>query len=237
MEIRKFTLYKLRTMNLNWNLNWPKILPLLLLNILLIAPASAQSMFDLSFQGKLADIQGKEISNEHFDLAVQICRESAYEVLYEIKTSTSSDEGGWFGFIIPNMSQFLMEEGELKHPVEIRLEILPNAETKWMREGEDFMLSYTLKPYADSADYQLMMTRMEGSKLIMYSENHLYAFKDQDPFAYLLGGFLITNQPAFSDSMLLELKQWLSPLPGDEQGGASRGVKGGFPSGGYYKKK
>lgn len=218
-------------------LNLPKVLSLLLLNLFLLSPASAQSVFDLCFQGKLADINGKEISNEHFDLAVQISRELDYKVLYEIKTSTSSDEGGWFGFSIPTISQFLMDDGELKHSVEIRLELVPNAETKWMKKGEDFMLSYTLKPYTDNTDYQLIMTRMEGSKLVMYSEDHLYAFKDQDPFAYLLGGFIITDQPAFSDTMLIYHKQWLSPVPGDEQGGASRGVKGGFPSGGYYKKK
>ncbi|MEN8204344.1 MAG: hypothetical protein ABFS28_17245, partial [Bacteroidota bacterium] len=178
-----------------------------------------------------------EISDENFDLKVQITRISANEVLYEMKTSSSSDEGGWFGFNIPNMSQFLMEEGELKYPVEIKMEILPNDSTKWMREGEDFMVSYTLKPYADSVDNQLMMTRMEGSTLVVHSDKHLYAFKDLDPFAYLLGGFLITVPPPYIDSMLIDLKQWLSPDPEDEQGGASRGVKGGFPSGGYYKKK
>lgn len=218
-------------------LNLPKILSFLLLNLFLLTPTWSQSTFDLCFQGKLADINGKEISNEYFDLTVQISRGSDYEVLYEIKTSTSSDEGGWFGFSIPNMSQFLVEGGELKHPVEIKLELLPNRETKWMKSGEDFMLSYTLKPYTDNNDYQLMMTRMEGSKLAMYSEDHLYAFKDQDPFAYLLGGFMITDQPAFSDSLLIDHKQWLSPAPDDEQGGTSRGVKGVFPGGRYYKKK
>jgi len=219
------------------NLNRLNLLALILIQLLLIIPASSQSIFDLYFQGRLADIQGKAIGNEQFDLAVKIIKKTNYKILYEINTSSSSDENGWFSFAIPNMSHFLLEEGEPTHSVEIKMEILPNESTKWMQEGEDFMVTYTLQPYRDSADNQLMMTRMEGSKLVKHSEDHLIAFKDRDPFAYLLGGFLIIDQAPSRDSSLLDLQQWLTPESGEEDGGVSRGVKGGFPSGGYYKKK
>lgn len=219
------------------NLNWPRVFLLVLMQSLFFYTASAQSKFDLCFRGLLADIEGEKIPEEHFDLKVQVSKVSAYEILYEFNTATYTDSGGWFGFIIPRMSQFLMEGNELSHPVEIRMEILPNKDTKWVREGEDFMVSYSLKPGSDDAENKLIMTRMEGSELEGHSEEHLCAFKDLDPFAYLLGGFLITDEPPFKNQSLLDLQQWLSPDQEDEEGETSRGVKGGFPSGGYYKKK
>ncbi len=63
------------------------------------------------------------------------------------------------------------------------------------------------------------------------------AFKDQDPFGYLLGGFLITDQPPLKPESTGDLQQWLSPENQDAEGGTSRGVKGAFPKGGYQKKK
>lgn len=233
MEICKFTLHKPYIMNLSS----PKIVLYVLLNLLLVTPLFAQSLFDLSFQGKLADIENKVIGNEDFDLIVQVTRQSGPEVLYEIKTSLASDENGWFGYTIPKISHFLMDGGEISNLVDIKMEILPNEKTKWMRKGEDFMVSYTLKAFRDSVDYQLMMTRMEGSKLVMHSEEHLFAFKDIDPFGYLLGGFLISDEPPISDQSLLDLQQWLIPEASEETPQPSRGVKGDFPKGGYQKKK
>jgi hypothetical protein len=194
-------------------------------------------MFDLCFRGLLADIEGEKIPEEHFDLRIQVSKASAYEIVYEYHTASYTDSGGWFGFIIPRMSQLLMEGDKVLHPVDLRMEILPNKDTKWMKEGEDFMVSYSLKPGSNDAENKLTITRMEGSKLEVYTEEHLYAFKDLEPFAYLLGGFLITDEPPFKDQSLLDLQQWLSPEQEEKEGDASRGVKGGFPSGGYYKKK
>jgi len=77
---------------------------------------------------------------------------------------------------------------------------------------------------------------MEGSELVVHTENHLFAFKDQYPFAYLTGGFLITDKPPVSTQSISDLQQWLLPVDQDEDGAPSRGVKGGFPAGGYYKK-
>jgi hypothetical protein len=219
------------------HLNQPRILLLLFALCVVFPPASAQASFELCFRGKLADIEGEHISQEHFDLKVQISKKHASEILYAFRTSTYSDEDGWFGFVIPALSGYLPDGNEHMQPLNISLEILPNKDTEWMREGDDFLVSYTLKPYPDSAGSTFVMMRMEGSELQVHSEEHLYAFKDLDPFAYLLGGFLITDHPPLSDQNLMDLQQWLSPDPAGEEGETSRGVKGSFPSGGYYKKK
>jgi hypothetical protein len=233
MENCKFTKAKLQSMHLNLS----KFGPLLLLLFLVFSPGSAQPAFELCFRGKMADIEGNSISQEHFNLKVQLSREHASEILYEFRTASYTDEEGWFGFIIPRLPSFLPEESEKMQPLDLTLEILPNKDTKWLEKGDDFLVTYTLRPNPGEDSLQLTMTRMEGSTLQMHSETHLFAFKDQDPFAYLLGGFLITDSPPLTDQSLLDLQLWLSPDSSDEEGGASRGVKGGFPSGGYYKKK
>ena len=117
------------------------------------------------------------------------------------------------------------------------MEVLPSANTKWIGEGEEFLVTYTLKPDQESTDPQLRITRLEGSTLVRHSEEHLLAFKDQDPFAYVQGGFLITDTPPVQAESLSDLKLWLSPEEQDAKEGTSRGVKGGFPKGGYKNKK
>ena len=62
------------------NLNRLNLLALILIQFLLIIPASSQSIFDLYFQGRLADIQGKAIGNEQFDLAVKIIKKTAVKI-------------------------------------------------------------------------------------------------------------------------------------------------------------
>jgi len=219
------------------NLNKRKILSVLLAHLLILATASGQHIYEMKFAGKLADIQGKAICNEAFNLSVQVTREGDYNVLFEIDTSVSSDDEGWFEYTISEISQYLIKEDGHTHPMVIKMELLPNEKTKWMKEGEDFMVSYNLKPGQDKIDTQLIMTRLEGSTLLKHTEDHLFAFKDLDPFSYLLGGFLITDHPPLSDQSINDLKQWLSPEDQDIEGGVSRGVKGSFPSGGYKRKK
>ena len=197
---------------------------------------AGQPNIDLNYQGMLADIQGKKINNEQFDLNVKLMSESDQTIYWETSSSTHTDEDGWFGFTISDISQFLMKDGQIKKAVVIRMEFLPNTMTKWMREGDDFMVSYTLSPTIVNNDIHLKMTRMEGSELVIHSEDHLYAFKDQYPFAYLTSGFLLTDQPPVSSNSVADLKQWLSPDDKVEEGVTSRGVKGGFPAGGYRKK-
>ena len=195
-----------------------------------------QSTYDLNFQGVLTDIQGKSISSEQFNLSVQLRPESGQEVLFEFSSSTQTDEEGWFGYTISEISRFLLKDGKLSNTVVIRMEFLPNENTTWIKEGDDFMVTYKVEPLWIDNSIQLKITRMEGSELVAHTENHLYAFKDQYPFAYLTGGFLITDKPPVSAQSISDLQQWLSPDESDEEGAASRGVKGGFPAGGYYKK-
>ena len=214
-----------------------RISTLLLAHLLILATASGQHIYEMKFAGKLADIQGKAIGNEAFNLSVQLTREGDYKILFEIDTLASTDDEGWFEYTISDISQYLLKEDGHTHPMVIKMELLPNEKTKWMKEGEDFMVSYTLKPALGSIDNQLIMTRLEGSTLLKHTENYLIAFKDLDPFSYLLGGFLITDNPPMGDQSISDLKQWLTPEDLDIEGGASRGVKGSFPSGGYKRKK
>ena len=214
-----------------------RLFTILLAHLLILATASGQHIYEMKFAGKLADIQGKAICNEAFNLSVQVTREGDYKILFEIDTSASSDDEGWFEYTISDISQYLLKEDGHTHPMVIKMELLPNEKTKWMKEGEDFMVFYILEPARDSIDTQLIMTRLEGSTLLKHSEDHLFAFKDLDPFSYLLGGFLITDHPPMDDQSISDLKQWISPENQDIEGGASRGVKGSFPSGGYKRKK
>jgi len=201
-----------------------------------LASATGQPAFDLNFQGILTDIQGNSISNEQFDLSVQLRPESGHEVLFEFNSSTNTDEEGWFGYTISEFSRFIMRDGKFSETVVIRMEFKPNANTRWMKQSDDFMVTYKLEPTLVDNSTQLKITRMEGTELVAHTEDHLFAFKDQYPFAYLTGGFLLTDRPPVSDQSVDDLKQWVSPDEQDEAGAASRGVKGGFPAGGYYKK-
>ncbi len=201
-----------------------------------IGALQGQAVYDLNFQGILADIQGNDISNEGFDLSVQLKHETGQDILYEFSSVTFTDEEGWFGFTISEISRFLIENGQVSKPIVLRMEFLPNENTKWMRKGEDFMVTYTLTPSMDGNQLEIVINRMEGTELVLFSEDHLFAFKDQYPFAMLSGGFLITDQPPVSQESIAHLKQWISPDEDSEIGARSRGVKGGFPAGGYYKK-
>ncbi len=195
-----------------------------------------QSTYDLNFQGMLSDIQGNPIHDEPFNLTVQLLSEESGAALFEFSSSTATDEYGWFGFTISEISRYLMEGRELKHSAVIRMQMEPNVQTRWLAEGEDFLVTYALSPATMGHTTQLKITRMEGSELMVHSEDHLFAYKDQYPFAYLTGGFLMTDRPPVSEQSIDDLKQWLMPREADGDGIPSRGVKGGFPQGGYYKK-
>ena len=104
-----------------------------------------------------------------------------------------------------------------------------------MQKGEDLMVTYTLTPTKRDDAIYLKMLRMEGSELTVHLEDHLYAFKDEYPFAYLTGGFLLTDTPPINKSSLDDLKQWMVPEP-TEKGSATRGVRGSFPKGSYRKR-
>ena len=218
------------------NLKKKKLFLLSALIFAALGTTLGQSAYDLNFQGMLADIEGKSISNEPFELSVQLKTESGQEVLFEFNSSTKTNEEGWFGFTISEISRYLLKDGEISETIVIWMEFLPNENTKWIRNGDDFMVTYTLAPTLVDNSKQLKITRMEGTELMIHSEDHLYVFIDQYPFAYLTGGFLVTDEPPISRQSIADLQHWMVPNDQDEKGAGSRGVKGGFPSGGYYKK-
>lgn len=202
-----------------------------------ITSVMGQAVYDLYFQGVLSDIEGQRVVNESFNLRVEMKRVSGSETLFEFSSVAQSDEEGWFGFNISEISRFLSGDYPFSKPVLIKMEFLPNSSTKWMKPGEDFLLSYTLKSTSAEGEPSLEMTRMEGSKLQLHAEEHLHAFKDEYPFAYITGGFLLSDQNPLNQDLIKDLKRWIIPDESDEEGAASRGVKGGFPTGGYYRKK
>ena len=211
-----------------------------LLSILLgctFGTATGQAVYDLNFQGLLSDIDGQRVANESFDLKVELLRASGSETIFDFSSVAQSDQEGWFGFNISEISRFLNEDEPFSEPLLIKMEFTPNSNTKWIKAGEDFVLSYTLKSSPEGAETALEMIRMEGSKLQVHAEDHLHAFKDEYPFAYLTGGFLLSDQSPIDQELIADLKRWIVPDESDEEGAASRGVKGGFPTGGYYRKK
>ena len=196
--------------------------------------ATAQQSMDLSFQGMLADIEGNRISNEQFDLSLRVLSGSG-DLLWETVSKTSTDEEGWFGFPINDISRFLERDGKPGTAV-IWLEFLPNDNTRWIRKNDNFKVSYTLSAKSQGETTELVITRMEGTDLMAHVEENLFAFRDPYPFSYLTGGFLVTAPP-ITKSSKEDLRNWLSPDEDLEESSASRGVKGGFAPGGYRKKK
>jgi hypothetical protein len=197
--------------------------------------AFGQAVIDLNFQGLLS-ISGEKIASEDFDFTVKlISSESGKSELWSYSAATKTDEDGWLTFTIPEISQYLDMEGNERNSVVIRMEFLPNSHTKWMKEGEDFLVTYTLTPTLKDDAVYLKMKRMEGTDLTVHLEDHLYAFKDDYPFAYLTGGFLLTDAPPLSKTSIDDLRQWISP-DSSEIESETRGVKGGFPKGGYRKR-
>ena len=211
------------------------LLPLVLICFISSGTILAQTNHELSFQGILIDIQGQPICNDQFDLTIKLLHESEQEALYLFRSSFTTDEQGLYGFTIGAISRYFLDGEEFSKKVLLQMEFLPNEQTKWMKEGDDFSVTYTIHPLLMDQNLEFKVTRMEGSELVFHSEDYLFAFKDQDPFAYLLGGFLITDHPPVSPQSIEDLKQWISP--DYKEDADSRGIKGGFPAGGYHRKK
>jgi hypothetical protein len=210
------------------------LIPALLFSVL--ASTSAQANIELNFQGLLTDSDKEIIPGAAFDFTVKlVSSEPGTTELWSLSESMSTDEEGWFSFSIPEMSQYLDLGEDVKKSVVIRMDFLPNSNTTWLNRGEDLMVTYTLTPTMRDDAIYLKMSRMEGSELTMHLEDHLYAFKDEYPFAYLTGGFLLTDMPPLNNNSIDDLKQWLLPEPSDN-GSATRGVRGSFPKGGYRKR-
>ena len=198
--------------------------------------ASGQTSIDLNFQGLLTDADGASFASENFDFTVKlISSEPGRGDLWSQSEAISTDENGWLTFFIPEISQYLNMEEDEKNSVVVRMEFSPNSSTTWLGQGEDFLITYTLTPTKKDETIHLKMSRMDGIELTDHLEDHLYAFKDEYPFAFLTGGFLLTDAPPLDKSSIDDLKQWISPDL-SESDPATRGVKGGFPKGGYRKR-
>ncbi len=202
----------------------------------MLITASGQASIDLNFQGLLTDSNKDLIPGATFDFNVKLVSpEPGKAELWSHSEVISTDEDGWFSFSIPEVSRYLDMDEDVHKSVVIRLDFIPNSKTTWLQKGEDLMVTYTLIPTKRDDAIYLKMSRMEGSELTAHLEDHLYAFKDEYPFAYLTGGFLLTDTPPINKSSLDDLKQWIVPEP-TEKGSATRGVRGSFPKGSYRKR-
>lgn len=201
-----------------------------------ILATSGQATIELNFQGLLTGSSGEKLINESFEFTAKlISSEPGKSELWNYSASTSTDEDGWLTFSIPEISQYLNMEGEERNSIVIQLEFTPNSNTKWLAQGENFLVTYALIPSMKDDAIYLKMSRMDSSELTVHLEDHLYAFKDDYPYAFLTSGFLLTDSPPLTKSSLDDLRQWISP-DSSKDDPASRGVKGGFPKGGYHKR-
>ena len=197
---------------------------------------SGQAAIDLNFQGLLTDASGEIMAGESFDLSVILSSsESGKSELWSNSEISTTDENGWFTYSIPEISQFMETEQNEDNSLVIKMEFLPNSNTKWLSEDEDFLVSYTITAYNTNDAIKLTLSRMEGAELTTHVEDHLFAFKDDYPFAYLTAGFLLTDSPPLNKTSIDDLRQWISP-ESTETDSTTRGVKGGFPKGGYRKR-
>ncbi len=197
---------------------------------------SGQAAIELNFQGLLTDASGEIMAGESFDLSVILSSsESGKNELWSYSEISTTDENGWFTYSVPEISQFLETEQNEDNSLVIKMEFLPNSNTKWLSEDEDFLVSYTIRAYNTDDAIKLTLSRMEGAELTSHVEDHLFAFKDDYPFAYLTAGFLLTDSPPLNKTSIDDLRQWISP-ESSETDSITRGVKGGFPKGGYRKR-
>ena len=197
---------------------------------------SGQAAIDLNFQGLLTDESGEIMAGESFDLSVVLSSpESGKSELWSYSEVCTSDENGWFTYSIPEISRFLETQKNEDKSLVIKMEFLPNSNTKWLSADEDFLVSYTITASNTDDEINLVLSRMEGAELTAHVEDHLFAFKDDYPFAYLTAGFLLTDAPPLNNTSIDDLRQWISP-ESSEVDSTSRGVKGGFPKGGYRKR-
>lgn len=202
----------------------------------LAATVSGQPSIEMNFQGMLTDSNGEAISDEQFNLTVKLMSATQGETeLWSNASKMETNDQGWFSFTVPEISPYLMEDEEIKGSLVISLEFYPTDQTTWMKNGQDFMVSYTLTPTLRNEAIYLKMTRMEGSELTFHLQENLYSFKDEYPFAYLTGGFLLTDAPPLEEQIVDEFRNWI--VPDEEAGSSTRGVKGGFPKAGYSRKR
>lgn len=194
--------------------------------------AFGQSQLELNIQGLLSD-KGELIADDQFNLLVNLDSPDAEgEILWSYSEHVSSNASGWFGLSIPEISQYLDIEGDAQAPLRITMKFSPNSNTKWNISGGELVVIYNILPDSGNNPENMKISRDDGVELIAHDQ--FLAFKDIYPYAYLTSGFLFTDTPPVTVEDKENLRQWISPEPTDPD--STRGVKGGFPKGGYRKK-
>ncbi len=214
-----------------------KLILLILILCCTLSSLRGQDASHLVFVGLLTDMEGSRITNEQFDLRVELKQKRDQSLLFKSTGSVFSDQEGWFESTIENFSGDLPGDGSAGSPLVLVLEFLPNEHTEWIDKDEDFRVSYTLSPFQGENRVKMEIKRQEGSELMEHLEEHFSVFKDQFPFAYLTGGILLSDHYPADKQLLEDLKIWISPSEEEESEAKTRGVKGGFPTGGYHRKK
>jgi len=208
-----------------------KIAPITAILLCIGGSVLAQTSIAMNFQGLLKDRDGAHIVSESFDLTVKLMNpEKAASELWMREGEISTDKEGWLSFSVEDIVPFL-NEGQATQTLIIWLEFMPNNKTHWLNEGESLMLNYTLTATYKNEGIGLTMKRIEGSDLTYDIDSQLYAFKDEYPYANLTGGFILTDEPPLYDGAVNDLRLWMLPPPSE-----TRGVRGGFPKGGYRKR-
>lgn len=193
----------------------------------------AQDNISLHFQGVMKDIEENLIKNDKFKLTVNVLDAPAGTTLWEKSLQVTTDEEGWFGFGMEEFDRLFGDEQSGSAKVSVHLGLFPLPESKWIEQGNDFLVSYTITRIIGNDSILFTITRMEGSKLQTVQQEHLLFFSDSYPFAYLQGGFILT-----SDNTSENIEALQSIIKGDAAGSEaarSRGIKGSFAVGGYRK--
>jgi len=195
-----------------------------------------QTALELRFQGLMTDANGMRISEDPFEMTVKLMNAAPGQTeLWKLSSQVQTDEAGWIAFTIPDIAPYILNNGSTGEAVVITLEFFPIDKTRWLARGDDFMVSYTLTPSIKGNSIDLKMTRMEGSELTDHFADHLSVFKDEYPFAYITGGFLLSDALPVSETTMLDLREWIAPSQEEGQT-ATRGVRKGFPQGGATRK-
>jgi hypothetical protein len=212
------------------NLQKYLLLCLLFLSLNLL-DIQAQGTIQLHFEGQMMNISQEAIKSDEFKLVIKIREGMSREAIYELRILKKTDQEGWFGFTIGDFHELLYKDQASVLTVD--LEFYPTPESHWIEQGEDFIVKYDLKKVIRNDSLLIEIERIEGSKgpkLEFFASGERLYFYDTYPFAYLQGGF------AFTFMELNDTGKLRSYISGENEV-KSRGIKGGFPVGGYRKNK
>lgn len=194
---------------------------------------TAQGTLQLNFQGMLMKLeQGREdqiFSSDELELVVLLKEEPSGQTIKETKYSITTDKEGWFGFEIPDFQNIFGNRTGTSE-VTIQMELFPTAISRWASQGNDFMVTYTVKKVPRNDSLLFEITRIDRSILDFSQLDDVLLFTDNYPFLYLKGGFMLSVN--YTEENLVGLRYAISGAEVTK----SRGIKGGFAVGGYQKK-